>query len=167
MERNDAERPDDERPWRRARAGDGPPPPPRRPAHPPGAGPMPEPVRRLRTLLMVLAGTQALLGLWVLTHSTGVAARLWADDAPELHTGTVEFLGILVLGVAGWGAATALRFPARLPGVRVSAVAYGWVSLPFAYLFYGTMPVLGIAWAGLVILALVRPQQPEARAWFG
>ncbi|MFI8325915.1 hypothetical protein [Streptomyces sp. NPDC085529] len=167
MERNGTGRPDDERPWGRARAGGGPAKPPDRPAYPPGGGPMPQPVRSLRTLLMVLAGVQALLGLWVLTHSVEIAARLWEDEAPELHTGTVEFLGVLVLAVAGWGVGTALRFPTRLPGVRVSAVAYGWVSLPFAYLLFGTMPILGVVWLGLTILALVRPNQPESRAWFG
>ncbi|MFD8010237.1 hypothetical protein [Streptomyces sp. NPDC058955] len=166
MERNGTGRPDDERPWDRARAGGGPPKPPDRPAHPPGGVPMPPPVRSLRTLLMVLAGVQALLAAWVLTHSVEIAARLWEDDAPELHAGTVEFGGVLVLAVAAWGVVTALRFPTRLPGVRVSAVAYGWASLPFGYLVFG-LSVFSVAWTGLTILALVRPNQPESRAWFG
>ncbi|MEU9855822.1 hypothetical protein [Streptomyces sp. NPDC047974] len=171
MERNDgAGRPDDERPWNRprdpARSGGGPAKPPEPPVYPPGDVPMPGPVRNLRTLLMVLAGAQALLAVWVLTHDVEIAARTWEDDAPELHSGTVRFLGVLVLALAGWGVATALRFPTRLPGVRISAIAYGWVSLPFAYVFLG-MTIITVAWTALTILALVRPHQPESHAWFG
>ncbi len=163
MERNDGTgRPGDERPWNRPRDPAEPPVPP---AYPPGAVPMPQPVRNHRTLLMVMAGVQALLALWVLTHSVEIAARLWEDGVPELHSGTVEFFGVLVLALASWGVATALRFPTRLPGVRISAIAYGWVSLPFAYLFLGTM-ILTLVWTALAVLALVRPYQPESRAWF-
>ncbi|WP_158822056.1 hypothetical protein [Streptomyces sp. NRRL F-5727] len=165
VERNGTGRPDDERPWDRARAGGGPAQPPDLPPYPPGGVPMPPPVRGLRTLLMVLAGLQALLAVWVLTHSAEIAARMWEDDAPELHSGTVEFYGVLFMAVAGWGVATAVRFPTRLPGVRISALAYGWVSLPFGYLVFG-VSIFAIAWTGLTILALVRPNQPESRAWF-
>lgn len=136
---------------------------------------MPEPVRKLRALMMILGGMQALLGLALVTNSVAVATSLWGEaDAStpccqtpgEAHAGQVVFAGILVLAVAAWGIVTAVKFPTRHPGLRVSAFAYGWTALPFTLAFFRVAPILGVLWLVPATLALVRPNQPESRGWF-
>ncbi|GAA2338500.1 hypothetical protein OHT20_07790 [Streptomyces caniferus] len=136
---------------------------------------MPEPVRRLRVLMMILGAMQAVLGLALVTNSVAVATSIWGEgDAStpccqtpgEAHAGRVVFAGILVLAVAAWGILTALKFPTRHPNLRVSAFVYGWTALPFAPAFYRVIPILGVIWLVPAILALIWPNQPESRAWF-
>ncbi|MER7823064.1 hypothetical protein ABTX85_10920 [Streptomyces sp. NPDC096097] len=136
---------------------------------------MPDAVRNLRVLMMVLGGMQAVLGLALVTNSVAVATSLWGEgdaDTPccttpgEDHAGMVVFAGLLVLGVAAWGVTTALKFPTRHQALRVSAFVYGWTALPFSWAFFQVMPLLGFACLVPAILAIVRPNQPESRAWF-
>ncbi|MDV9200241.1 hypothetical protein [Streptomyces sp. Wh19] len=144
---------------------------------PPAASgiPMPDPVRKLRVLMMVLGGMQAVLGLALVSNSVEIATSIWGEGEPnpwgrtagEAHSGEVVFAGILVLAIAAWGITTAVKFPTRNPALRTSAFAYGWTALPFTVVFFQVMPLLGIAWLVPAILALVRPNQPETRAWFG
>lgn len=141
----------------------------------PSGVPMPDPVRKLRVLMMVLGGMQAVLGLALVSNSVAIATSIWGEGEPnpwgrtpgEAHAGQVVLAGILVLAVAAWGVITALKFPTRNPGLRTSAFAYGWTALPFTVVFFEVMPILGIVWLVPAILALVRPNQPETRAWFG
>ncbi|MQY10874.1 hypothetical protein SRB5_09870 [Streptomyces sp. RB5] len=137
---------------------------------------MPQPVRSLRVLMMILGGMQAVLGLGLLTNSVAVATAIWGEgDAStpccttpgEAHSGVIVFAGVLMFAVAAWGVSTALKFPTRQPGLRVSAFAYGWTALPFTLAFYEVIPILGLIWLVAAILAVVRPNQPECRAWFG
>ncbi|MFJ3584400.1 hypothetical protein ACIPPS_19520 [Streptomyces sp. NPDC090127] len=132
-------------------------------------------MRQLRVLMMVLGGLQAVLAVALLTNSVAVATAIWGEgDAStpccttpgEANAGIVVFGGVLVLAVAAWGVGTALKFPTRHPGLRVSAAAYGWTALPFTLLFFNLVPVLGVIWLVPAILAVVRPHQPESRAWF-
>lgn len=141
---------------------------------PPGAR-MPDAVRNLRVLMMVLGGMQALLGVALVTNSVAVATSIWGDgDAStpccttpgEDHAGMVVFAGLLVLAVSAWGVTTALKFPTRHRNLRVSAFAYGWTALPFSWAFFHVIPLLGFAWLVPAVLAIVRPNQPESRAWF-
>ncbi|MCX5192434.1 hypothetical protein OOK31_00780 [Streptomyces sp. NBC_00249] len=136
---------------------------------------MPQAVKSLRVLMMVLGGVQALLGLALLTNSVRIATAIWGGgDAStpccttpgEANSGIVVLAGLLVLAVAAWGIVTALKFPTRQANLRVSAFAYGWTALPFTVAFYAVVPVLGLFWLVPAILALVRPNQPESRAWF-
>ncbi|MFD7134780.1 hypothetical protein [Streptomyces sp. NPDC059894] len=136
---------------------------------------MPEPVRQLRVLMMILGALQAVLGLALVTNSTAIATSIWGEGEPnpwgrtagEEHSGQIVFAGILVLAIAAWGILTALKFPTRHPNLRISAFVYGWTALPFAAVAFYQVPVLGIVCLVLAILALVRPNQPEAREWFG
>ncbi|GAA5615387.1 hypothetical protein CP981_04255 [Streptomyces platensis] len=137
---------------------------------------MPQPVKRLRVLMMVLGGMQAVLGLALLTNSVAFATAIWGEgdvSTPccttpgEAHSGIIVFAGVLVLAVAAWGITTALKFPTRHPNLRVSAFAYGWTALPFTLAFFEVVPILGVIWLVPAILAIVRPNQPESRAWFG
>ncbi|MFG2987708.1 hypothetical protein ACGFZK_00015 [Streptomyces sp. NPDC048257] len=132
-------------------------------------------MRNLRVLMMVLGGMQAVLGLALVTNSVAVATAVWGEaDAStpccatpgEAHAGVVVFVGLLVLAVAAWGVTTALKFPTRHQGLRVSAFVYGWTALPFTWAFFQVMPILGLVWLVPAILAIVRPNQPESRAWF-
>ncbi|MFG2772660.1 hypothetical protein [Streptomyces sp. NPDC048350] len=125
-------------------------------------------MKSLRVLMMVLGGLQAVLGAALLTNSIAVANSIWGEDETyrEDRGGIVVLVGLLVFPVAAWGIGTALKFPTRHPNVRISAAVYGWTALPFAYLFYCVMPVLGVMWLVLAGLAVVRPNQPETRAWF-
>ncbi|QTI42737.1 hypothetical protein JYK04_00496 [Streptomyces nojiriensis] len=141
---------------------------------PPGAR-MPDAVRNLRVLMMVLGGMQALLGVALVTNSVAVATSIWGDGDASTpccttpggdHAGMVVFVGLLVLGVSAWGVTTALKFPTRQRILRVSALAYGWTALPFSWAFFQVIPLLGFAWLVPAILAIVRPNQPESRAWF-
>lgn len=181
--------PPPQRPW--ARGNPGPSEPPRPPGPPgsggpagfgggpfPGSVPMPAPVSSLRTLMMVVGGLQAVLGLALVTNSVAIATSLWGeDDAPayarqatgESHSGTVVFVGLLIMAMGAWGILTALKFPTRLPNVRNSAIAYGWAALAFTVVVMMFMPVLilTLVWLVLAILLVVRPNQPECRAWFG
>lgn len=126
-------------------------------------------------LMMVLGGMQAVLGLALVSNSVEIATSIWGEGEPnpwgrtagEAHSGQVVFAGILVLAIAAWGITTAVGFPTRNPALRTSAFAYGWTALPFTVVFFQVMPLLGIAWLVPAILALVRPNQPETRAWFG
>lgn len=138
---------------------------------------MPDVVKQLRVMMTVLGGLQALLGVWLLTNSVAVANAIWREDEGDASTaccttpgdansGIVVFAGVLFLAVAAWGIGTALKFPTRHPALRVPAAVYGWTALPFAWVFYTVMPVLGVIWLVPAILALVRPNQPESRAWF-
>ncbi|WP_159026423.1 hypothetical protein [Streptomyces vietnamensis] len=133
-------------------------------------------MKNLRVLMMILGGMQAVLGLFLLTNSVAIAEVIWVErdsSAPccttpgEAHSGIVVFAGVLVLAIAAWGVATALKFPTRHPGLRVSAFVYGWTALPFTLAFYEVVPILGVIWLVPAILAIVRPNQPESRAWFG
>ncbi|SED91412.1 hypothetical protein SAMN05428945_6023 [Streptomyces sp. 2224.1] len=137
---------------------------------------MPQPVKSLRVLMMILGGMQAVLGLALLTNSVAVATAIWGEgDASTpccttpgaAHSGNIVFAGVLVLAVAAWGVTTALKFPTRHPNLRVSAFAYGWTALPFTLAFFEVAPILGLIWLVPAILAIVRPNQPESRAWFG
>lgn len=179
------EEPGGERPWQRSRAGGNPGAAgPGGPGGPMGfgqgpipSGPqMPQPVKSLRVLMMILGGMQAVLGLFLLTNSVAIAEVIWVGgDAStpccttpgEAHSGIVVFAGVLVLAIAAWGVTTALKFPTRHPGLRVSAFVYGWTALPFTLAFYEAVPILGVIWLVPAILAIVRPNQPESRAWFG
>ncbi|MFE5633719.1 hypothetical protein ACFQ69_26080 [Streptomyces sp. NPDC056470] len=129
---------------------------------------MPQAVKSLRVLMMVLGGMQAVLGVALLTNSVAIANSIWGEEETLLQDrgGIVVFAGVLVCAVAAWGIGTALKFPTRHPNVRISAAVYGWTALPFAYPFYGVMPILGVLWLVPAILAVVRPNQPETRAWF-
>ncbi|NEA59596.1 hypothetical protein G3I60_36925 [Streptomyces sp. SID13666] len=126
-------------------------------------------------LMMILGGIQAVLGLALLTNSVAIATAIWGEaDAStpccttpgEAHSGIVVFAGVLILAVAAWGVTTALKFPTRHPNLRVSAVAFVWTALPFTLAFFRVMPLLGLLWLVPAILAIVRPHQPESRAWF-
>ncbi|TXS06913.1 hypothetical protein EAO73_03545 [Streptomyces sp. col6] len=139
---------------------------------------MPAPVSSLRVLMMVVGGIQAVLGLALVTNSVAIAQAVWGEDdtsstyySPEgeAHSGTVVFIGILVLAIAAWGILTALKFPTRLPAVRNSAIAYGWTALAFDIAVWAVAPILVLNLLGLVvaILLIVRPNQPECRVWFG
>ncbi|MFD9869474.1 hypothetical protein ACFXI8_32530 [Streptomyces niveus] len=136
---------------------------------------MPQPVRSLRVLMMIVGGMQALLGLACLTNSVAIATAIWGEgDAStpccttpgEANSGIVVFAGVLVLAVAAWGITTAVKFPTRQAGLRVSATAYGWTALPFTLVFFQVAPILGVIWLVPAILAVVRPKQPESRFWF-
>ncbi|MFD9367110.1 hypothetical protein ACFWA6_05285 [Streptomyces sp. NPDC060020] len=127
-------------------------------------------------LMMILGGMQAVLGLALVTNSVAIATAIWGEaDASttccttpgEAHSGIVVFAGLLVLAVAAWGVTTALKFPTRHPNLRVSAFVYGWTALPFTFAFFQVAPILGVMWLVPAILAIVRPNQPESRAWFG
>ncbi|MEW2179058.1 hypothetical protein AB0890_22340 [Streptomyces sp. NPDC005406] len=139
---------------------------------------MPAPVSSLRALMMVIGGLQAILGLALVTNSVAIAKSLWGEEdasfyagrsTGEEHSGTVVFVGILILAVAAWGILTALKFPTRHPNVRNSAIAYGWVALAFTAFLWAFAPILilVLVWLILAILLIVRPNQPECRAWFG
>ncbi|WP_327733128.1 hypothetical protein OG749_03920 [Streptomyces nojiriensis] len=159
------------RPWQRSPANNDP-----EPVGPEGPGArMPDAVKNLRVLMMVLGGMQAVLGIALVTNSVAVATSIWGDgDAStpccttpgEDHAGTVVFVGLLVLGVSAWGVTTALKFATRQRNLRVSAIAFGWTALPFSWAFFQVIPLLGFAWLVPAILAIVRPNQPESRAWF-
>ncbi|MFB8351442.1 hypothetical protein [Streptomyces niveus] len=136
---------------------------------------MPQPVRSLRVLMMIVGGMQALLGLACLTNSVAIATAIWGEaDAStpccttpgEANSGIVVFAGVLVLAVAAWGITTAVKFPTRQAGLRVSAAVYGWTALPFTLAFFQVAPILGLIWLVPAILAVVRPKQPESRFWF-
>ncbi|MFG3140656.1 hypothetical protein ACGFZA_31180 [Streptomyces sp. NPDC048211] len=173
--------PPPQRPWARGN--------PPRPPHPPGSGGptghpapadggMPAPVSSLRVLMTVVGGLQAVLGLALVTNSVSIAKSLWGEDdatfyadraTGEEHSGTVVFVGVLILAVAAWGILTALKFPTRHPNVRNSAIAYGWTNLGFTLFLWAFLPILLLAliWLVVAILLVVRPNQPETRAWFG
>ncbi len=136
---------------------------------------MPRPVRRLRMLLMLLGGVQAVVGVWLVTDSMAVAAAVWGEEdasAPccrpevEERAGQVVCGGLVVLAVAAWGVVTALKFPLRLRRLRVAACAYGWVAVPFALVVYRVEPLLGLAWPVPAVLAVVWARRPECAAWF-
>ncbi|WP_327710998.1 hypothetical protein OG912_22620 [Streptomyces sp. NBC_00464] len=175
------------RPWNRGNPGPGNPPRPPHPPTPPGTGGptghpppaggrMPAPVSSLRVMMMILGGLQAVLGLALVTNSVAVATEIWGEaDAStpccrtpgEAHSGTVVFVGVLIMAVAAWGILTALKFPTRQPGLRNSAMVYSWTGLPFALAAFQVAPILGVIVLILAILLTVRPNQPECRAWFG
>ncbi|MFE9479196.1 hypothetical protein ACFYNM_11360 [Streptomyces spororaveus] len=136
---------------------------------------MPDAVRSLRLLMMGLGGMQAVLGLALVTRSMVVATAVWGDGgssspcctAPDDdRAGMVVVAGLLVLAVSAWGVTTALKFPTRHQNLRVSALAYGWTALPFSLAFFPVIPLLGFAWLVPAVLAVIRPNQPESRAWF-
>lgn len=176
------------RPWARGNPGPGVPPLPPHPprtggfgSHPPPVGSqMPAPVSSLRVLMMVVGGLQAVLGLALVTNSTAIAASIWGEDdastyarqaTGEANSGAVVFVGLLIMAMAAWGILTALKFPTRHPNVRNSAIAYGWVALAFTVVVMMFVTVLililTLVWLVVAILLVVRPNQPECRAWFG
>jgi hypothetical protein len=173
----------EQRPWQRPRAsgngaagpgGNGPAGPGQGPV--PSGAQMPQPVKNLRVLMTILGGMQAILGLALVTNSVAIATSIWGEaDAStpccttpgEAHSGVIVFAGVLVLAVAAWGVVTALKFPTRHPNLRVSAFAYGWTALPFALASFKVAPVPGVICLVPAILVIVRPNQPESRAWFG
>ncbi|WP_406450488.1 hypothetical protein OG782_13055 [Streptomyces sp. NBC_00876] len=133
---------------------------------------MPAAVSGLRTLMMIVGGIQAVLGLALVTNSAAIATSTWdGPDAPtpgETYSGTVVFVGILIMAGAAWGIITALKFPTRLPAVRNSAIAYGRVVLAFTVVLLMFLPfILSLIWLPPAILLAVRPNRPECRAWFG
>lgn len=166
-DRGDGHSPGPQRSWARGNPGPGGPP---RPPHPPGTGgsggglpaggQMPAPVSSLRVLMTVVGGLQAVLGLALVTNSTDIATS---------HSGGLVFVGLLVMAMGTWGILTARKFPTRHPSVRNSAIAYGRVALAFTVVLLMFLPVLilTLLWLALAILLVVRPNQPECRAWFG
>lgn len=112
---------------------------------------MPAAVSGLRTLMMIVGGIQAVLGLALVTNSAAIATSTWdGPDAPtpgETYSGTVVFVGILIMAGAAWGIITALKFPTRLPAVRNSAIAYGRVVLAFTVVLLMFLPfILSLIW---------------------
>ncbi|MFI6948399.1 hypothetical protein [Streptomyces sp. NPDC050422] len=166
-DRGDGNSPGPQRSWARGNPGPDAPPRPPNPPHPPGSGAglpvggqMPAPVSSLRTLMMVVGGLQAVMGLALVTNSTDIATS---------HSGVVVFVGLLIMAMGTWGILTARKFPTRHPSVRNSAIAYGRVALAFTVVLLMFLPVLilTLVWLVLAILLVVRPNRPECRAWFG
>ncbi|MFD8948755.1 hypothetical protein ACFV0B_07870 [Streptomyces xanthophaeus] len=140
-----------------------------------GPRPMPGTVSSLRVLMMVVGGVQALLGLGLVTNSVAVATKIWGEanaSTPccttpgEAHAGIVVFGGLISLAVAAWGIGTALKFPTRRRGLRVSAAAYGWAALPFVLLTGVTVLFVAVVWPVLAILIIIRANHRDAREWF-
>lgn len=136
---------------------------------------MPPLVQRLRVLMTVLGVAQAVCGLYLVTNSLSVAISVWGDEGVsqrccrtqgEAHAGLVTFAGVLLLAAAAWGIVTALQFPTRKPGLRISARAYCWTVLGLALPLFALLPFLGLLLLGVAIVALAWTTDREIRAWF-
>ncbi|MEU9337287.1 hypothetical protein AB0D49_29690 [Streptomyces sp. NPDC048290] len=126
-------------------------------------------------LLLVVGGAQAVLGLALVTNSVAVATEIWGEgDAStpccttpgEDHAGIIVFVGVLALALAAWGIITSQKLHTRHTGLRVSAFAHGWTALLTAVAYFLVVPILGVALLAPAVLSVIRPNQPESRAWF-